>query len=304
MTSNPRKAAKLLHKRALAAEKAGLRDDAVKLYQEAAAVDHSWATPHYNLGLLYKYEGNWQRSFDCNRAAVTLDPENEAAHWNLGIAATALGSWNVARSAWRKFGVETDDGHDPVDAPCGSCPIRLNPQGDAEVVWAERIDPARAILENIPYAESGHGWRDIVLNDGAPNGYRVRDGEEFPVFDELQHLQRSAFGTVVSTVVLEDARRSTTRLCELAHALGGAAEDWTQSTRLLCKQCSEGRPHESHYHEHEHDHDAKSLERERTVAIAATSSEHARQIVRAWQDELPQIQVELPDFSLKPGIVN
>lgn len=295
MSSNFRDVAEQLNEQGLAAEEAERRDDAVKLYEEAAAMDPTWATPLYNLGLLYKYEGSWERSLASNLRAVALDPEDDAAHWNLGIAATALGSWDVARRAWRKFGVAMQDGHDPVDAPCGSSPIRLNPQGDAEVVWAERIDPARAILNNIPYAESGHGWRDIVLNDGAPNGYRIRDGEEFPVFDELQHLQRSAFGTIVSTVVLDDSQQNAERLSELALALGGAAEDWSTSIRMLCKQCSEGRPHANH------DQDHKAPERQRTVAIAATSNAHARQIVQAWKRELPGIVVDLGDFALKPG---
>lgn len=298
MTTHRRELAERLNQQGIEAEEAGRRDDAVRFYEEAAAEDPTWATPLYNLGLLYKYEGQWDRSLELNLKAVTIDPGKDGAYWNLGIAATAMGDWRLARTAWRKFGVEVGEGCEPIEVRCGRCPIRINPNADAEVVWAERIDPARAILESIPFAESGHGWRDMVLNDGAPNGYRLHDGVEVPVFDELQHLQRSQFGTFVSKVLLKDAQQSTDRLCEVASALGGAAEDWSASTRMLCKQCSEGRVHAKH------DQENDLPERERTVAVAARSCEHAERIVQAWREELPDAVVELGECALEPGTFN
>ena len=91
---------------------------------------------------------------------LLIDKKDKAAWWNLGIAATALGRWDVARSAWRGFGINMPKGDGPIDFPCGTCPIRINPDGDAEVVWAERIDPARAELLSIPFPESNHRWKD------------------------------------------------------------------------------------------------------------------------------------------------
>ena len=38
--------------------------------------------------------------------AAKLDPADEAAWWNTGIAATALGEWATARLAWQAFGIE------------------------------------------------------------------------------------------------------------------------------------------------------------------------------------------------------
>src|SRR5438128_2241729 len=74
--------------------------EAIELYREASAIDPGWAVPLYNLGLLFKNEHKWDESLKYNQLATARDATNEAAWWNLGIAATALGDWKSARSAW------------------------------------------------------------------------------------------------------------------------------------------------------------------------------------------------------------
>ena len=97
----------------------------------------------YNAGLAAKYKGELTESLRCNQKAVELDPRNEAAWWNLGIAATALRNWPEARRAWRGFGIDVPPGDNEMrDAGQTAC-VRLNPSADGEVVWGERIDPAR-----------------------------------------------------------------------------------------------------------------------------------------------------------------
>ncbi|HUE43483.1 MAG TPA: tetratricopeptide repeat protein [Candidatus Sulfotelmatobacter sp.] len=59
------------------------------LYRLAMHSDSNWSVPWYNLGLLTKYAGRWEESLHFNRRAVELNPSDEAACWNLGIAATA-----------------------------------------------------------------------------------------------------------------------------------------------------------------------------------------------------------------------
>jgi len=290
----PNDVARELNDRGREAAEAGRRDEAIRAYEAAVAADPSCATPLFNLGLLYKHECNWVLSLDFNQRAIVCEPTNEAAVWNLGIAATALGRWGLARRAWRDFGIEIPEGDGPVELPCGTAPIRINPRSDGEVVWGTRIDPARAVLENIPYPESGHGFHDLVLNDGAPNGYRVLNGKEVAVLDELQHLERSEFGTFVAKAILDDLQLQADRLVKIAASLRGAAEDWTSSVRILCKRCSEGRPHS------EHDRDNRVPDRNRTIAVAATSSGHADRIVRAWQGEFSGIRIESFDLMLQP----
>ena len=144
----------------------GRAREAIQEYERARRLDPTWSMPAYNLGLIYKYSGDWERSLQFNERATELDRDDQAGWWNLGIAATALGRWDLARSAWRGAGLEVPDGDGPLDYPCGRTPIRLNPETDGEVVWSQRLDPARAEIRSIPLADSGFRFADVVLNDG------------------------------------------------------------------------------------------------------------------------------------------
>jgi tetratricopeptide (TPR) repeat protein len=282
------KAAKL-NERANQLEESGRAKEAVALYQKAGAADATWSVPLYNLGLLFKKARRWRESLHYNRLATELDAKSEGAWWNLGIAATALGRWNLARAAWRGFGINLPEGQGPVDFPCGFCPVRLDPNGHAEVVWAQRIDPARATLASIPFPDSNHHWRDIVLNDGAPNGYRKYNGKEVPVFDALELLEPSAFATFVANVKMPADQKYIQKLTDLASEMGGSAEDWSTSVRLICKACSEGRPHELH------DTESKPPAGLHSIAIAARDRSHARDILSSWEGALKRVHVQSLD---------
>jgi tetratricopeptide (TPR) repeat protein len=123
---------------------------AMPLYQRALALDPHRAATHYNIGLVYKYRGAWTESLHHNRRASDLRPDDEAANWNMGIAATALRDWPAAREAWHQVGIQIADSDGPVEEDFGIAPVRLNPNESAEVVWGKRIDPARVVLGNIP----------------------------------------------------------------------------------------------------------------------------------------------------------
>ena len=83
----------------------GRDDEAIPEYDRACRLDPTWSVPLYNLGLLHKYSGKWERSLWFNKQATELDPAGQDAWWNLGIAATALGRWEIARAAWRNAGM-------------------------------------------------------------------------------------------------------------------------------------------------------------------------------------------------------
>jgi hypothetical protein len=278
-----------LNQRAMELEDSEQRKEAIELYKKASAVDPSWAVPLYNLGLLFKHERKWKESLKYNRLATALDPKNEAAWWNFGIAATALGRWQLARSAWRGYGLDVPDGKGPIDFPCGIGPIRINPDDDAEIVWAYRLDPARAEIASIPLPESKHRWRDVVLNDGEPKGYRQYRGEEVPVLNALALLEISPFGTYLAEVQMPNKRKYIVALMRIAEELGGCAEDWSTSLRLLCRACSEGRPHK------EHDTKPAPPKGVHNIAIAAHDRKHARKILRTWESCLDDVKVESLD---------
>ena len=256
----------------------GEADGAIAAYRAAAAADESWSVPWFNLGLVYKYRAEWDQSAKCNREAVQRDESDEGAWWNLGIAATALGEWHEARAAWKRCGLDVPEGDGPLEVNYGLTPIRLNPQTRGEVVWCDRIDPARAIVRNVPLPESGHRYGDIVLHDGAPAGTRIRKGKEVPVFDALERLSPSSFNTYILDLPgSTESQRSL--LGDVAFESGMAAEDWSQSVAFLCRSCSEGRPHESH------DRDLGDSRPELAVAAAAEDENTLRELIARWQEK-------------------
>lgn len=264
-------------------EERGYITEAVQHYQKAIKLSPSWAVPWYNLGLLRKRQRKWEESLRCNQQAAALDPSDEAVWWNLGIAATALEDWAEARRAWRAFGIKIPDGEGPIEMNIGLTPIRINADDSPEVIWCQRIDPARAIIAGVPLPESEHRFGDLLLHDGAPNGFRKVGNHEVPVFDELQLLTVSDFGTfeaIVDGVTADDVEA----LSERATEIGLSAEDWSR-VRHLCKACSEGRPFGE-----DHSHPQDEFE-SRRIGLAALSEFQARQLLNGWLTKHPQAQM-------------
>lgn len=281
------------NQKALALNEEGELEKAIASYHKAIKADPTWAVPWYNLGLLYKYEGQWAESLECNQQAAALDPEDDAAWWNLGIAATALADWDEARRAWQQCELTIPAGTGPIEANFGLTPIRL---AIGEVIWCRRIDPARAIVESVPLPDSEHRYGDLLLHDGAPNGYRNVDGKDVPVFDELALLSPSEYGTF--EVEIERAtEEEIDQLVDLAGERKLAAEDWS-TVRTLCRACSEGNPDE-----HEHHHEPGSGPEHR-VGIAALSEKQVRELLVAWQQKFPHAIVSEIDCVLAPAWIN
>lgn len=265
-----------LLEQAIKLEELGKIDEAKEVYYQTIKASPDWGTPYYNLGLIYKYELKWDESLKYNKWAAVKAPENEAAWWNLGIAATALGYWRTARECWNKVGLSYEVNDLPLEEDLGNTPVRLSPNESAEVVWCKRVDPARAVILNIPLPSSNHRFGDLVLNDGAPDGYRISNGKEYPVLNELQLLIKSGYKTY--SVLLFNAEQTHVDklefLCEEAEI---EMEDWT-TIRLLCKQCSEGTPHEHH------DKDlSKTNITERQIAFACTGNHHILEVLDKWR---------------------
>jgi len=260
---------------------AGDWDAALAFYQQAIDLFPVYSPVLYNMGLIYKWRRQWADCLDANERAARRLPEDhgDPALWNLGIAATALHRWDVAREAWRRYGVSIPDGEGELELDFGPTPIRLNPDGNAEVVWGTRIDPARVVIRNVPTPESGHHWGDIVLHDGEPKGERTIAGRVCSVFDEIELWKPSGIPTLSVEVTAADAEDS--RALEDAFAEAGlAAEDWTKELRFLCKACSEGTAPEGH------EHPPAPHTAERHFGLAAPL-DVATRLLTAWAAERP-----------------
>jgi tetratricopeptide (TPR) repeat protein len=268
--------AQQLLEQAIELKEQGRFDASIEVYQQVISLEPEWHVPYYNLGLFYKYQCNWQLSYQHNQKAVELDPSNEAAWWNLGIAATVLLDWRTAREAWNYFGLNLEVSDEELTMDLGNVPIRLNPDSDGEVVWCKRIDPARAVIYNVPLAICGHRYGDTVLNDGAPQGYRISNGKEIPVFNELQLLTKSAYKTYSITIHTEN-QEDIDKLEELCDNAKIEFEDWS-TVRMLCKQCSEGTPHETH------DNDLKvENEDKHNIGFASVTEDAIKQVLTTWR---------------------
>jgi hypothetical protein len=143
------------------------------------------------------------------------------------------------------------------------------------VVWGVRLDPARARLINIPLPSSKLRWGDIVLHDGAAQGSRIVNRVERPVFNVLERQVPSSVRTFIVELASAD-RAAVVALEQIAEEKGGAAEDWGTSTRILCRQCSFGTPHE-------HDSVAAPLAHPH-CGLVAPRREVAAEILSQWLD--------------------
>jgi hypothetical protein len=283
--------AEKLNAKGLQLEEEGDRDGAERFYIKARDKNPSWSVPWYNLGLLYKRRRSWPESLRFNRAATELNPEDEAAWWNLGIAATALSDWPTARAAWAGFGINIPEGSGPINLDFGIVPIRLDPDDRGEVVWCERIDPARVIVRSIPLPESGRHFGDTLLHDGEPRGTRILNGKEVPVFDAIQLLKASQLATFSASVQVP-APDDVESLVDLAFNRQLYAEDWS-TIRYICKSCSEGSPGEHAYCSE------APWSTERVIAIAAHELSAAERLLAQWSESgdgrsFEEIQCDLP----------
>lgn len=174
--------------------------------------DPELAWPWFDLGTRHKWLRQWPESVNANLEALarTPDPTGTAEAWNLGIAATALGEWELARKAWDAFGVDIPDGDGPIQADFGRAAIHLNPaprfhepellldgvRYADEVVLAKRLCPATARISTVPVPEAGHRFGDVILYDGDAVAQATLDGVAMPVFNEIMLLEPSAYPTL------------------------------------------------------------------------------------------------------------
>lgn len=192
----------------------------------------------YDAALAHKFMRNWPQAYELGKqAAARAQRGQEApAFWNLGIAATIIGDWHCARDSWAGYGITLEPGAGEINQDLGPTCIRLEPDGESEVVWARRICPTRARIVSIPMV-SDRSFGDIILHDGAPNGERVVNEHRYPVFDELLVWRESEIPA--NTVILGSPTADDLQsLIDIFDKEGFAAEPQS-SAMVLCKCCSE-----------------------------------------------------------------
>jgi tetratricopeptide (TPR) repeat protein len=268
------------------------REEAVALLErgEAAAEAHDWAlaaacyeefladypdsefSPElwFDAALYHKFLRNWDKAYELGKQAAARagDGEGEPAYWNLGIAATMLRDWATARRAWAKFGIALAPGEGEIRDGFGMACVRLDPEGDAEVVWVLRICPTRGRVLSVPFTDRRFG--EIVVHDGAPNGERLVDGQAFPVFDELALWQASDTATWRAQVTAPE--EADMRALSEAFTERDLAMEPVDSLKFHCECCSEGSI----------DVERTAISGARDVLLAAPDEATARNVLDTW----------------------
>ncbi len=265
---------------------------ALSAYLEALALHRDRPSTLYNVGLVYKYRRDWQSSLRYNRLSIELDPDDVPTNWNLGIAATALRDWSTAREAWKRVGIELEDLEGPIADDFGYTPVRLNGLEDrdsaVEVVWAQRLSPVTARIDNIPTLAAKFRYGDVVLHDGAGTGSRVdADGREKSVFNVLELFEPSPYVTYQASIDAPDAK-AVEDLAAAFRSAGIECEDWTASMRVLCKSCSEGKSSEPH----EHEEPSGQWQVERLIGVASRDPSRVEAVLQFWSAGDPARRVE------------
>jgi hypothetical protein len=215
---------------------------AADLLEEAAQADPDGpdgAALWFDAALAHKFRRDWPRAYELGKKATARARrgQEDPAFWNLGIAATIMRDWTTARDAWDGYGVTLPDGDGEIVEDFGMTAVRIGTPNGQEVLWAQRLCPARARVLSVPF-DPARRYGEVIVHDGAPNGERVVDGRRYPVFDELVCFEESDLATLSVTVTAAepddvDALLSAFQDRDLgAEVLGSGV--------MLCKCCSEG----------------------------------------------------------------
>lgn len=208
----------------------GLRDAAAPLVEEAARRQPGDLSAQFNLGVVQKFRGEWAACRETFRFVLRQRP-SDAARWNLGIACTALRDWAGAREAWTGLGMPVPPGEGDYAAPGERTPVRLPTAPEApvqaEVVWGDRLCPARVRLIGMPRFGGPAGFGDVVLVDGVPVGHAPRDdGTQVSIFEALEVFERRP-GTLYRIAGPLAAAPPVDALVADLRARGYAVADWT-----------------------------------------------------------------------------
>lgn len=240
---------------------------AIKLYKRILKEGISWADPYLRLGHIYKYRQEWKPALYYNKKAIALSVKEREAWWNVGIAATALNKRRLAQSIWTKFGLSPKEYKGPVST-------RRQFNNGYEIMWAQRICPARAVIKNIPHPGSDRKYNDIVLLDQNIQGHHRAGYLRLPIYDELGVYKTSNYSTF--SCLLHDAtKEDVMNLHKLCLSAGLGFEVWANAARAYTPSTMTEQPE---YYAFDLPSQAELL-----VAIAAKLKKHVLETLNNWK---------------------
>lgn len=261
--------------------------DAIAPAEEAARLHPGWSAPWWTLTAAYKHAHRWRDVLAACDRAVAINPDDaQGPLWNAGIAATALGDWPRARSAWTSAGISLPPGEGPLEMGLGPTPIRVSVDGSPDVVWCDRLDPCRARILSVPIPDCERRYGDLLLHDGEPRGKRRWGQRNVSVFDELIVLEASPFHTWQVMALCQSPLARDQLFAEL-HDAGLVVEDWTENLYAMCAVCSLNNDPPAHDHPPPAEWD---LTRRLGVAARSSADLHPLRRGTSWRPEVVSVE--------------
>jgi tetratricopeptide (TPR) repeat protein len=237
-------------------------DEAENAYEAALALDPNNGDWWFNLCLLRKAQGEFERGLEAAQKAQSLLGDRRGVSWNIAICATALGRGEIAAEALRKLGfpatvLETGmphvEGLPPVQvrlASLGSGHGYAGPELDRgvlfELVWVSPASPCHGVVQTPTFREASVDYGDLVLWDGTPVGVVEHEGKPVPRFPLLSRL-RAGGERRFRFIALEqddgDVAACARELPEPVRLFVQRAQ-----VEMLCPRCASG----DHMHKHAH----------------------------------------------------
>ena len=149
-----------------------------------------------------KLTERWDDLLEHAQVSAAQDADDLDARWQICVAATVLGRWELVRRAATEIGMPVPPGEGAIDAP-GEIIRILFPDSDPRGTHARRNGPVSARIVELPDPEDplqNHG--DVVVFDPAPLEVASRDDPDstflFPYLTTLHHAGRQVVEAFVS----------------------------------------------------------------------------------------------------------
>jgi len=204
---------------------------AVKLFKRLVKVAPTWVAPFEFLADIYTERQEWKPALHYSQKVLALDEQKPSAWLSVAMAATALKRWKKARNAWNEIGYQLRESSDPIHIDYGKIALKIKTNKQIEILEAQRIGPARAIIQSIPQIKSEFGFGMIVMIDPeSKEKYVAPNGQSFPVYTALEIWKLTAFKNY--TAFLEEASESDIDvLYNLCINEGIGFDNWSNASR-------------------------------------------------------------------------
>ncbi len=243
--------------------------EAEEAFAHALELDDSKGWWWFDLGLLHKWRGRFERGLDCNLKARSRVGEEKPILWNTAICATALGQGDLAAGIWRDLGIPVTlneksgmpfvDGLPPVQVrvlsrSSGHAIGSPLPEGATgfEILWVAPLSPCHGVVQSPSMRDAPIDYGDVILWDGAPISVEQGPGGPIPRFPLLEILRRGDERRF-RFVSLQQESGDTEAL---AKALPEGCRIFVlhEKVEMVCPTCASGQAMVKHEHQPPEEH--------------------------------------------------